>query len=103
MARKMLAVIEAQPQWPTPLAQPLPKSPVIPDEPPLLLTAPQAGALLGKSSRWIYRQVAASRLPARRFGRTVLFSRFELLQWAAGVIDGQDRHRSSGSASGAGE
>jgi len=59
------------------------------DEQPLLLTADQASALLGKSARWIYRQVAAGRLPARRFGRTVLFSRIELLQWAAGERNGR--------------
>lgn len=47
----------------------------------LLLTAREAARLLGRPERWIYRQAALGRLPARKFGRTVLFSRVELRRW----------------------
>jgi excisionase family DNA binding protein len=57
----------------------------------LLLTAAEAAILLGRSVRWVYREASRGQLPARRFGRTVLFSRIELLRWAGGDPDSRNR------------
>jgi excisionase family DNA binding protein len=69
------------------------------DRPPLqLLTVDQAAELLGMPARWVYRQFAAGRLPGRRFGRSILFSRPELERWLAGeaVQNGEQRRRGPG-------
>jgi excisionase family DNA binding protein len=55
---------------------------------PLLLRVSQVAKLTGLTDRAIYRAAAEGRLPgARRIGRTLLFSRLELLRWLGAITE----------------
>jgi len=47
----------------------------------LLLKARQASALIGIPEQTLYEQAAAGRIPCLKLGRSVWFSRMELLAW----------------------
>ncbi len=59
---------------------------------PLLLKARQASALIGVPEQTLYEQAAAGRIPCMKLGRSVWFSRTELLAWIERETRGGNDH-----------
>lgn len=66
----------------------------------MLLSAREAARYLGRPERWVYRAAQAGWIPTRRCGRSVLFSRVELMRWLEGQTDGNEKPPAVGQTDG---
>ena len=54
-----------------------------------LLTADEVARLLGVTPEWVYSRSRQHRIPTVRLGRYVRYRRRAILEWVAGLEDGE--------------